>query len=153
MQHSMNGKIKRLLILGIILKGCSTKVKIVKVSGRRLGRKEATKVGQRNKAKNINKKNGKNVGIKKWTVMTRQKNQIVKNGAKIKKKNGMRNGVRFIGMDRNKNGVINGLLKMGLRGVRNGDRITQMIIRLKNIGLRNGMKLMGFMRRDMRFID
>jgi len=77
----------------------------------------------------------------------------VKNGAKIKKKNGMRNGVRFIGMDRNKNGVINGLLKMGLRGVRNGDRITLMIIRLKNIGLRNGMKLMEFMRRDMRFID
>ena len=85
--------------------------------------------------------------------MTRQKNQIVKNGAKIKRKNGRRNGGRYIGMDRNKSGLINGLLKMGLRGVRIGDRITLMIIRLKNIGLRNGMRSMGFMRRDMRFID
>ncbi len=45
MQHLMNGKIKRLLILEIILKGWSTKVKIVKVSGQRLGRKEAMKDG------------------------------------------------------------------------------------------------------------
>jgi hypothetical protein len=36
----------------------------------------------------------------------------VKNGAKIKIKNGRRDGVRYIGMDRNKNGLINGLLKM-----------------------------------------
>ncbi len=77
----------------------------------------------------------------------------MKNGAKIKRKNGRRNGGRYIGMDRNKNGLINGLLKMELRGVRIGDRIILMIIRLRNIGLRNGMRLMGFMKKDMRFID
>ena len=37
---------------------------------------------------------------------------IVKNGAKIRKKSGTRDGGRFIGMDRNKSGLINGLLNM-----------------------------------------
>jgi hypothetical protein len=36
----------------------------------------------------------------------------VKNGAKIKKKSGTRDGGRYIGMDRNKSGLINGLLNM-----------------------------------------
>lgn len=77
----------------------------------------------------------------------------MKNGAKIKRKNGRKDGEKYIGMDKNKSGLINGLLKMELRGVRIGDKIILMIIRLKSIGLRNGMRLMGFMRRGMRFID
>ena len=77
----------------------------------------------------------------------------MKNGAKIKKKSGMKDGVRYIGMDRNKSGLINGLLRMELKGVKIGDRIILMIIRLRSIGLRSGIRLMEYMRRDMRFID
>jgi hypothetical protein len=111
MQLLMNGKIKRLPILERIQKGWSTKVKIVRVSGLKLGRKKVTKDGSRNKVK-INPKNGKNVGIKKWMMMKKWRNQIVKNGVKIRKKSGMRDGVKYIRMDRNKSGLTNGLLRM-----------------------------------------
>lgn len=77
----------------------------------------------------------------------------MKNRARIWIKSGMRDGARYIGMDRNKSGQINGLLKMELKGVRVGDRIILMIIRLRSIGLRSGIRLMEFMRKDMRFID
>jgi outer membrane protein OmpA-like peptidoglycan-associated protein len=86
-------------------------VKILKANGLKLGRKKVTKDGSRNKVK-INPKNGKNVGIKKWMMMKKWKNQIVKNGVKIRKKSGMRDGVKYIRMDRNKSGLINGLLRM-----------------------------------------
>ena len=109
--HLMNGKIKRLSILEKIQREWSTKVKILKANGLKLGRKKVTKDGSRNKVK-INPKNGKNVGIKKWMMMKKWKNQIVKNGVKIRKKSGMRDGVKYIRMDRNKSGLINGLLRM-----------------------------------------
>ena len=86
-------------------------------------------------------------------MMKRWRNQTVKNGGKIRKKSGMRGGVRYIEMDKNRSGLINGLLRMELKGVRIGDRIILMIIRLRSIGLRSGIRLMEFMRRGMRFID
>lgn len=68
MKPMMNGKIKRLSIQETNQKGWSIKVKIVRGSGLKLGRKEVTKDGLRNKAKSYCK-NGKNVGIKKWIMM------------------------------------------------------------------------------------
>ena len=45
MQHLMNGKIKRLPILERIQREWSIKVKIVRVSGPKLGRKKVKKDG------------------------------------------------------------------------------------------------------------
>ena len=89
------------------------------------------------------------------------KNQTVRSGEEARKlrKNGMKNGVRCIDRTRNKSGVINGKLiyNLGRRKEKAGDRITVKIIRLKNIGLRNGMidirKMEEYMKRDMRYFN
>lgn len=71
------------------------------------------------------------------------KSQIVRSGEEMRKvrKNGMKNGVRCIDRIRNKSGVINGKLiyQLGKKKEKVGDRITVKIIKLKNIGQRNGM--------------
>jgi hypothetical protein len=89
------------------------------------------------------------------------KSRTVRSGVKMRKlrKNGMRNGVRCIDRTKNKSGVINGKLiyQVDRRRGKTGGRITLKIIRLKSIGLRNGMigtrKMEVFMKRGMRYIN
>lgn len=85
----------------------------------------------------------------------------MKNGVKMKKlkKNGMKNGEKFIDRIKNKNGAINGKLIYQLvwKKEKIGDKITLKIIRLKNIGLKNGMtdilKMGEYLKKGMKSTD
>lgn len=75
------------------------------------------------------------------------------------KKNGMRSGGKFTDKTKNRNGAINGkqIYHLGLKKEKIGDKIIRKIIRLKNIGQRNGMidilKMGVSLKRDMKSTD